>query len=326
MTERADFERAVRPDPLVSVLVITYNQAHLIGATLDSALSQEYENLEVVVADDASTDDTPRILREYAARFPERLVVVLNERNLGITGNCNTALAACTGEFIAILGGDDLFLPGKIRAQVKAFVDDRAVVLSYHPVEIFQSETGRTIYVTNQHPREDTRNAKEIIEKCGIPGASSVMVRRSACPAKGFDERIRTAGDWMFMIEVALRGKVVKVDQVLARYRKHAGNIGNQWERYADDFMATLDLVVKEYPEHPELVDVCRRGRARFLAGAAFRQLTGGDTARAQDLLRRAIREDPRSFRYDVCLWASRLPMVGRIAPHMKYLLKRWVA
>ena len=310
--------------PQVSVHVITYNQAHLIEETLESILSQDYENLQVVVADDYSTDGTRNILLEYQAKYPDKLTLVLNERNLGITGNCNAALAACAGELIAFIGGDDVFLPGKIRAQVQDFIAEPTVVLSYHPVEIFRSDTGQTLYVTNQHLREDTHSAEEIIEKCGIPGPCSIMVRRSACPTGGFDERLPTASDWFFMIEVALKGKVAKVGRVLARYRKHAGNVGNHWDRYSDEFIRTLELVETGHPERPELRAVCQRGRARYLAGAAFRKLTAGDAMTARELLRRAIHEDPGPLKYRLSLWATRLPYAGLLAARSKFFLKRW--
>jgi len=163
-------------------MVVTYNQAHFIRETLDSILSQDYPHLEIVIADDASTDDTPRILEEYAARHPGRVKPILNQTNLGITGNCNVALSGCTGDLIAVMGGDDLFLPGKLSKQVAAFRDNPDAALCYHPVDIFESKSNKTIFVTDQHAREDIRSYQDIILKGGIAGASSVMIRPEAIP------------------------------------------------------------------------------------------------------------------------------------------------
>lgn len=318
----------MRVEPKVSVMIITYNQAHLVGETIDSVLAQDYDNLEIVVADDASTDDTPSVLQAYAAKHPGKFVLVLNERNLGITGNCNAALNACTGELIAILGGDDLFLPGKIRAQVAQFVHDPAVTFSYHPVEIFQSETGKVLYTTNRSRRESPMSAEEIIMHGGVDGASSVMVRRSAIPAGGFDERIPVVSDWLFYIEAALAGKVAKLDGVYGRYRKHRRGTTQRVHELLHETLYSLDLVVEKHPERPDLVSICRKGKARYLAGEAFRQISH-NVALAHELAQQAVALDPDNVRYRVLLLCSKYTLVGKISGSIlsrtKYLIKRYL-
>ena len=318
----------MQTDPKVSVMIITYNQAHFIRETLDSVLSQDYDNLEIIVADDASTDETPAILQAYAAAHPTRIFPMLNERNLGITGNCNVALNACTGELIAMLGGDDLFLPGKIRQQINAFVADPQVVLSYHPVEIFDSASNKTLTVTNQTAREDTNSAEEMITRGGIPGASSVMVRRSASII-GFDPRLPTVSDWLFYIEVALNGKVVKLDGVYGRYRKHGSGISNRSLELLDESLRTLDLVVEKHPERPDLVGYCQRGKARYIAGEGFRQLSK-NPALAHQLFTQALELDPQNYKLRLSYLLSKSAPIsiysGKLAARFKYTLKRYTA
>lgn len=315
-------------NPKVSVMIITYNQAHFIRETLDSVLSQDYDNLEIVVADDASTDGTQNILKEYAAKYPDKFVLVLNERNLGITGNSNAAFFACKGELIAILGGDDLFLPGKITAQVKEFVQDSAVVLCYHPVEIFQSSTNKTMYITNQNPREDTNSVEEIIVRGGIPGASSIMIRRSACPPDGFDSRLPTVSDWLFPIEVALEGKVKKADAIYGRYRKHGQGASDRTLELLDESLYALDLAVQKHPEHPELVEFCRKGKARYIAGEAFRQLAKNPRT-SNKLWQKAIEFNPKDIRLRFFSAIFRFGFIailaGKLTVRLKYLIKRYL-
>lgn len=318
----------MKPQPKVSVMIITYNQANFIRETLDSVLAQDYDNLEIVVADDASRDATPAILQEYATTYSDKFVLVLNERNLGITGNCNAGLKACTGDLIAILGGDDLFLPGKIRAQVAQFVQDPALMLSYHPVEIFQSETGQVLYVTNQSRRESPLSAEEIIMHGGVDGASSVMVRRTACPPGGFDERLPVVSDWLFYIETALAGKVAKAHGVYGRYRKHAGGTTQRVLELLDETLYSLDLVVEKHPDRPELVEICKRGKARYIAGEAFRQMSV-NVALAHRLSRQAVAYDPGNLRYRLLwLFSKYRPaavITGSILNRSKYLIKRYL-
>src|SRR5215467_1073431 len=97
----------------VAVLIPSYNQETIIEETVMSALTQNYDNMEVVVSDDASTDRTPQILRGIQRKYPERLKTFLHQTNLGVTQNHTRGLLECRGDFIAFQDGDDLFLPEK---------------------------------------------------------------------------------------------------------------------------------------------------------------------------------------------------------------------
>src|SRR5438128_463489 len=88
-------------NPLVSVIVPTYNQLDFIAEALDSVLEQDYENLQIVVGDDGSTDGTVEIIRQFAKRYPRRLIPLDGLPHLGITANCNRCLRACNGKYIA---------------------------------------------------------------------------------------------------------------------------------------------------------------------------------------------------------------------------------
>ncbi|MEP7356398.1 MAG: glycosyltransferase [Anaerolineales bacterium] len=105
------------PEPaagLVSVIVPVFNGARYLGQALDSILAQDYNSLELIVVDDGSTDDSPRIAR---ACPPARLI---SQSNQGCGAAKNTGLAAASGEFLAFLDADDIWLPGKLSLQVAA--------------------------------------------------------------------------------------------------------------------------------------------------------------------------------------------------------------
>lgn len=319
--------------PKVSVMIITYNQQHFIRETLDSVVSQNYPNLEIVVADDCSKDATPQIIREYQQRYPNMIVPVLNPKNLGITGNCNAAFFACTGEYVAVMGGDDLFLPEKIVKQVELFEQDPEVVISYHPVEIFNSADNTVLYVTNQLAREDLGDAYEIITKGGIPGASSVMVRRSACPEKGFDVRLPVVSDWLFYIEVALHGKVAKLDGLYGRYRKHGSGASERTYELLSESLQTLEILMSEHPEDAKLIVACREGKARYLAGESYRQLQKNNGKLAYALAKQTIAIHFR-VRYLgmwfiallVNLFPALSPVTSRMLQASKSIIKRMLA
>src|SRR3954452_23351532 len=99
--------------------MLTYQHAAFVRESLDSVLVQDYPNMEIVVGDDASTDGTQDILRDYAGRHPGVFKLLLSPVNRGITANSKSTLMACEGELIAHTSGDDVWLPGKLHKQVK---------------------------------------------------------------------------------------------------------------------------------------------------------------------------------------------------------------
>lgn len=285
--------------PKVSVMVVTYNHANFIRETLDSILKDDYDNIEVVVADDASTDGTQDILKEYFYKYPNKIKLILNAQNLGITNNCNKAFFACTGDLIALFAGDDLFLPGKLRAQVAVFIKNPEVVLCYHSAEVFMSDTGKVVYVTYTNPKEDLKDVQKLIQNGGIFASSCVMVRRSACPPDGYDVRLPTVSDWLFLLETSLNGQIAKVDGIYTKYRKHQKSTTNNLLPLLDESIYTLDLLMEKHPERKDLLESCKMGKARYIAGEGFRQLSR-DINIAYELSQRALFFCPERLVYKI--------------------------
>lgn len=255
----------------VSIMVITYNQENIVRETILSCVSQDYENFEVVVSDDGSSDATPVILKELEAEFPGLIKLVLNECNQGITRNCNVALAHCSGELIAMMGGDDILYPEKIRLQAQAFSENPSLVFCYHPCHILQN--GRLVDIVGGRKKDIVNDFYEMIEKYGadIPGPVP-MVLRSAIPLTGFDVSIPVASDWLFFIEVSSQGQVKRLNQVLSAYRKHDGNVGHKIHQYADDFLTTVEVVKVKYPSERTKRSANKAAR-RFLLGVMYRSI-----------------------------------------------------
>ena len=105
-------------EPLVSIAMCTYNGAAWLPQQLDTLLNQTWQNLEIIICDDASTDHTPALLEEYARKDP-RIKIYRNEQNLGYNKNFEKACRLSTGEFIAISDQDDIWEPQKIEAMMK---------------------------------------------------------------------------------------------------------------------------------------------------------------------------------------------------------------
>jgi glycosyltransferase involved in cell wall biosynthesis len=264
--------------PKVSVIVPIYNQLPFIRETVDSVLAQDYANIELVLSDDGSTDGTHAVLREYAARDPERIKVVASEHNTGIAGAFNRALEAHTGEYIAWLGGDDLMLPGKLSRQVAVLQARPDVIGCCHDAEVFDSDSGRLYgrFTEVYNGRRGVRDGG--VELLLDPGylmlPSTMMVRSSAVGALRFDPRIRVSNDWLFDIELFRRGRIAGLDDVLARYRRHHHNATSQTTDALEDALVVLALADARYPELHRLI---RMRRVASIFGEASRRLQAGD-------------------------------------------------
>lgn len=107
-------------NPLLSVLVITYNQEKYIRQTLNSIVNQEHHySYEIVIGDDCSTDRTRNIIAEYEKKYPEIIKPLYNKKNLGLIGNYFNVINHCSGKYIMECAGDDWWLPGKIVKQIE---------------------------------------------------------------------------------------------------------------------------------------------------------------------------------------------------------------
>ncbi len=309
--------------PLVSVFTPTYNQEAFIAEAIESVLAQDYPNFELVIGDDCSTDGTWERVQEYQKKFPDKIVVFRNEKNLGMTENCNETLRRCRGKYIAFFAGDDLFLPGKLSKQVAAMESDPNIVLCYHDIEVFQSDTNETIRFWNHgkdsHPPETGLAhyvAKRVVrDGTAFMAALSVMLRRDAIPKGGYDARVPHASDWLMWIEVLAgaseNAKVVFLPEVLARYRRHESNITNRPEVYRADPFVTLAIAEAKFPW---LVPAARKCLARMRYSRGIQHILAGDRKLGRMLLLESLRGTLLSFKFFYWLLVSLFPALRRLS------------
>lgn len=277
--------------PRVSILIISFNQKDYIAEAIESAISQDYENLEVIVSDDASTDGTAEIIAAYQQRYPDRLVVLLNKENVGITRNSNRGLRTCSGKLIAFQGGDDVLLPGKIAAQVDWFKKDEKRVLCGHQVEVFYQDGSRLPHLFNRKLAVGV--GPEDVIRHGVPYcATSIMVKAKEIPTNGFEELLYTVSDHMLWIEVLMSGGAYGyVPGVYARYRRHSTNVTNNKFKNLGEVEQTLNLVSMRYPQYRA---VCEQALIRWLKySVAMTFFKNGEIGKARKVWFEIIRLDP---------------------------------
>ena len=221
-----DFGRRGLMNPLVSVAVVTYNQKPFLEQCLNSILAQDYPNIEIVVADDGSTDGTAELLERFDRDHPGRFVIRRSEQNQGVTPNHDLALSACSGDFIAWIGGDDVMLPGKISAQVRHMQANPGCNICYHDVELFDSDSDAAIQLWSAFDRAARAADFGTLVRYGhFNNGMSSMVRASASP-KRFEASIPVASDWLYYVECLAEGGTIEpIAGIFARQRRNAGNV-----------------------------------------------------------------------------------------------------
>ncbi|MFQ9065328.1 MAG: glycosyltransferase family 2 protein [Eubacterium sp.] len=107
--------------PLVSVIMGIYNCADTLAESLDSLLVQTYQNFEIIMCNDGSTDNTFEIAKQYNDKYSDRIVLIENAKNMGLNYTLNHCLEYCKGEYIARMDGDDISLPLRFEKEVSFF-------------------------------------------------------------------------------------------------------------------------------------------------------------------------------------------------------------
>jgi glycosyltransferase involved in cell wall biosynthesis len=217
----------------VSVVIPTFNHQTFISAAVESALAQTLRPLEVIVVDDGSTDATVEILAPYLSRI--RLV---RQPNQGVSAARNVGAGRATGEVLAFLDADDLWLPGKLERQVQRLRSDPGLGLVHCGMEEVDGQG---------NPLRERLDGMEgwvapellLFRQSVILGAgSSALIRRDVFQqVGGFDSRLSTSADWDLCYRIASRWEVGFVREVLFRYRLHGANMHGNIVRMEHDML-----------------------------------------------------------------------------------------
>jgi glycosyltransferase involved in cell wall biosynthesis len=212
--------------PLVSAVIATYNRAHIVREAIDSILHQTYSNLELIVVDDGSTDDTQETLKAYGDR-----IRVVYQKNSGPACAWNRGIKESRGEIIAFLGSDDIWLP--------TFVERQVSVLQRAPADVpcslanswlgFANGNGTTSFQNTQlQPSTDDGiwiNPAEIYLTRFVLFGQSVAIRRSAIEEVGlFDETLWYLEDLDFALKLSIGKSWGFVREPLVVWRQSIGD------------------------------------------------------------------------------------------------------
>ena len=211
--------------PLISVIMPAYNCSSFIAASIVSALNQTHSNIELIVIDDCSSDDSFLLAKEYE-RCDSRVKLYKNDQNIGVALTRNRAFALASGEFIALLDADDIWHTEKLEKQL-AFMLDSHCDLCYTAYS-FISETGASL--GNPYFVPNKLNLKVLLRE-NVIGCSSVLMRASI--VKSIPMRNEFAHeDYVFWLELMQQGVTAcGLNEVLMDYRIVTGSrSANKWK------------------------------------------------------------------------------------------------
>lgn len=274
--------------PLVSIVVITYNHQEFIEDCIRSCVIQvqSFPRLEIIVADDGSTDDSPSKITKWAKDYPGLIHPILSESNSGIPSNLNRGLNAARGKFIAWLGGDDMMLPEKVFRQFEFLEKNPSASGCYHDAEVFAWPGGHTLGLfstlyAGKAASADYINTQRMLDPRYQMLPSTIMVKADAIRSK-FDTRLSFHNDYLFDLETIIAGgPFVRMDGVFTRYRKHERSIGLAPRTRAimlEENLMVCAIAEARYPAHAGRIN---RRAVYYLSLEAVRSFQYGDRERA---------------------------------------------
>jgi hypothetical protein len=281
--------------PDVSVVIPVHNGANYVGQAIDSALAQTGVTSEIIVVDDASTDETPAVVRSYAD-----LVRYLHlPKQVTSIATTNAGLVLCRGEFISILHHDDYFLPGKLAAHVQLMRSNPSVGLSYS-AQHYIGPAGQRLWTLRSPVSRRNYVVPGAVELRRIVVQNYInfcnaVVRREAYESVGlYPEHLWFSAEWEMWIRLAKKFDVGYIDTALVCYRLHPTAQTLTRTHDADEVLGQLEAVHAAAfadPDLPQQVrDRERMSTANMQLSTALLRMVRRDWVGAMRALVRGLR------------------------------------
>ena len=215
--------------PLVSILLTNYNYAAFLSDAIESCLRQTYDNLEIIICDDGSTDDSPRVLEQYRSLDPR--VMVLYQANGGQSLAMNAAFQRSTGEIICLLDADDTFMPDKVQQVISGFAaapDSGMAVNRMVRVDRARRYLGDvpllSALASGWIRPFLSLSAPQVVS--GLPPCSGLSLRRSVAAAIfPLPERLTAYSDTLIQVLGPLITSIAAIEKPSSEYRVHGSNL-----------------------------------------------------------------------------------------------------
>ena len=271
--------------PKVSVIIPTYNRLSMVKEAVESVLQQDVEDLELIVVDDGSKDGT----EEEIGRYGGRVKLLQHPENRGVSAARNKGILHSKGKYVAFLDSDDLWVKGKLRAQI-AFLDDNPHYPLCYTDEIW-IRRGKRVNPKLKHAKYSGWIFEKCLPLCTI-SPSSAMMRKTLFSRVGlFDEALPVCEDYDFWLRVAVRYPIFFIGRKLIIKRGgHADQLSNRsWgnDRYR---VIALEKLLSEpslSPSERERVLQEMEAKCRIVSQGFFKRGNDPEGRRYQEIMRR---------------------------------------
>lgn len=277
--------------PIVSVIIPCYNGEKFIGNAIKSVLNQTYENWQLIIVDDGSSDSSCEIVEHYLIN--SKIGVVKNSHNLGIARTLNRGIEASRGEFVAFLDQDDIWRPEKLQLQLQKFVNAESDLGLVGCGMVFvENNRCRGIFKINDEKLDQTSLLTRIFLTNG--NSSSIMVVRKDCLEKVglFDENLVVWCDFEMVFRIAKFYEVGHVNSLLVKKRLHSESANVKLRKEIRNEAIRVFSVICDY--HPFLGSYLSLKQGRMILDEAVESLCGRRYEHARQLSLKAIQSDPR--------------------------------
>ncbi len=242
----------MRDKPLVSVVIPLYNAEEYIEEALQSILNQTYENLEIIVSNDGSTDNSVQLVRRYS---DNRIKIVGGERNEGISAALNKGVLAAEGKYVAIMDADDWSYPDRIEKQVKLMEGNPEIILCSGDMDMCD---GALKYKrTRKYPETDEEIRRVLLKYDPIVHAASMWRREAMLKTSLYPLYVRnTCHDYSLIFEIAKYGKFQNIPSSLIKVRIRDNSITGRKTRQTQLFSTYFQIkAIVEHGFEPSLSD-----------------------------------------------------------------------
>ena len=250
--------------PLVSVIIPTYNRQQLVQRAIRSVLSQTFSDFEILVVDDGSTDNTAVVIQA----FEDPRIVYLNQNHSGLPAVArNTGIKHATGDYIAFLDSDDLWLPEKLDLQIAFMTAHSEIGLSFTNIWIFESDPEECWPEPALQPG-NTYYGREFNRLYGhyVIYNLTVMIRSEVPDAVGGlneDPKLKSVEDYEYWLRISHHFPIGYIDKPLAKYNRHAGGISKAGASPHHNQLILANSIDSTFPE---VKTVLKRQRRRWLS------------------------------------------------------------
>jgi glycosyltransferase involved in cell wall biosynthesis len=282
--------------PLVSVIMPSYNHARFIGESIESVLDQDCQDLELVIVDDASADDSRRVIEAYQTK-DSRIRAFFHETNMGIAKTVNEAFDATRGRFVAHISSDDLWVKHKLQRQLAILEEDDNLVV-YGDIQSIDAE-GDAIASekAKQRKRPEAKRSGDILPDLiegNFVGGQSMIYKRENAQAIRHDEELKYVNDWKYVLDLAERCKFHFIPECLAKYRIHGKNsISRDAAGWLSDFALFGKYVLDKHGDQ-----LSRKTKAKFLFRIGCDAQLRADRKDARKWMLKAITNHPFNKEY----------------------------